>query len=124
VALSPPNSHSSLAPPASIVGTAGMGAGDFATLFAVRNSGGETVFLVDSSGDVQAVLADDAALFLVDDNGGTTCLSVDGTGAVGVAKVGGSLGFYGGAKVAKPTGVAVTAAAIHAALVDLGLIAA
>lgn len=37
--------------------------------------------------------------------------------------VAGDLGFYGGAAVAKPTGVAVTAAAIHAALVTLNLIA-
>jgi hypothetical protein len=34
------------------------------------------------------------------------------------------LGFFGGAAVAKPTGVAVTAAGIHAALVSLGLISA
>ncbi len=35
-----------------------------------------------------------------------------------------TLGFFGTAAVAKPTGVAVTAAGIHAALVTLGLIAA
>lgn len=34
------------------------------------------------------------------------------------------LGFYGTAAVAKPTGVAVSSAGIHAALVTLGLIAA
>jgi len=34
------------------------------------------------------------------------------------------LGFYGATGVAKQTGVAVSAAAIHAALVALGLIAA
>lgn len=34
------------------------------------------------------------------------------------------LGFFGTAAVAKPTGVAVSAAGIHAALVTLGLIAA
>jgi len=34
------------------------------------------------------------------------------------------LGFYGSTGVAKQTGVAVSAAAIHAALVALGLIAA
>jgi hypothetical protein len=33
------------------------------------------------------------------------------------------LGFYGAAPVAKQTGVAVTAAAVHAALTNLGLIA-
>ena len=36
----------------------------------------------------------------------------------------GNVGFYGGTPVAKPTGVAVTAEAIHAALVSLGLISA
>ena len=36
---------------------------------------------------------------------------------------GGTLGFYGSAPVAKQTGVAVTAAGIHAALTSLGLIA-
>ena len=35
-----------------------------------------------------------------------------------------TLGFYGSAGVVKATGVAVSAAAIHAALVALGLIAA
>jgi hypothetical protein len=36
----------------------------------------------------------------------------------------GKMGFFGQAPASKPTGVAVTAAAIHAALVTLGLIAA
>lgn len=35
-----------------------------------------------------------------------------------------TLGFYGATGVVKQTGVAVTAAAVHAALVALGLIAA
>ena len=35
-----------------------------------------------------------------------------------------TLGFYGATAVAKQSGVAVTAGAIHAALVNLGLIAA
>lgn len=47
-----------------------------------------------------------------------------GGGAVVVGDAGDSVGFYGGAGVAKQTGVAVTAGAIHAALVALGLIAA
>lgn len=37
---------------------------------------------------------------------------------------GSKLGFFGATAVAKPTGVAVTAAGVHAALVSLGLIAA
>lgn len=44
-------------------------------------------------------------------------------GATGTM-VTGNVGFYGTTPVAKPTGVAVTAAGIHAALVTLGLIAA
>lgn len=60
----------------------------------------------------------------------------DGTGARGAGQITGvgidirsqagvvQLGFFGATPVAKPTGVAVTAAAIHAALVSLGLIAA
>lgn len=43
---------------------------------------------------------------------------------VTVADATGSLGFYGTAPIAKQTGVAVTAAGVHAALVALGLIAA
>jgi len=39
-------------------------------------------------------------------------------------KVIGNVGFYGATPVAKQTGVAVTAAGVHAALVNLGLIAA
>jgi len=42
----------------------------------------------------------------------------------GAVTVGGNVGFYNNAPVAKPTGVAVTAAAIHAALVTLNLISA
>jgi hypothetical protein len=42
----------------------------------------------------------------------------------GSLQVGGNVGFYGAAPVAQQTGVAVTAGAIHAALVNLGLITA
>ena len=42
----------------------------------------------------------------------------------GAVTIAGNVGFYNNAPVAKPTGVAVTAAAIHAALVTLNLIAA
>tara|TARA_R110000823_G_C15780003_1_gene484976 strand:- start:66 stop:581 length:516 start_codon:yes stop_codon:yes gene_type:complete len=41
----------------------------------------------------------------------------------GAVSITGNIGFYGQAATAKPTGVAVTAAAIHAALVTLNLIA-
>ena len=43
---------------------------------------------------------------------------------VQVASEAGTVAFYGTAPIAKQTGVAVTAAGIHAALVALGLIAA
>jgi hypothetical protein len=46
-------------------------------------------------------------------------LQIDGT----LNHDGTTVGFYGAAPVAKPTGVAVTPEAIHAALVSLGLIA-
>jgi hypothetical protein len=46
------------------------------------------------------------------------------TGVVNIAASTNLLGFYGAASTARQTGVAVTAAGIHAALVNLGLIAA
>ena len=55
-------------------------------------------------------------LFLVRNDGAATF-----AGAVSIT---GNVGFYGQAATAKPTSVAVTAAAIHAALVTLNLIAA
>jgi hypothetical protein len=58
---------------------------------------------------------------------GTSNPTATGGNASGV-QVGAStteaVGFYGSAGVAKQTGVAVSAAAIHAALVALGLISA
>jgi len=57
----------------------------------------------------------------------TTALTLASTGAAtfaGAVSITGNVGFYGQAATAKPTGVAVTAAAIHAALVTLNLIAA
>ncbi len=50
--------------------------------------------------------------------GGVKVLELNETGAAPL------MGFFGTAAVAKPTGVAVSAAGIHAALVTLGLIAA
>jgi hypothetical protein len=58
----------------------------------------------------------------------TLALTLDGTTQAatfaGAVSITGNVGFYGQAATAKPTGVAVTAAAIHAALVTLNLIAA
>lgn len=62
--------------------------------------------------------------------GGGTEFRVQSTGVsfVGAAQIGGNplspIGFYGHTKVAQQTGVPVTAAGIHAALVALGLITA
>ncbi len=50
-------------------------------------------------------------------------LSVTGNSAIGNAGAD-TVGFYGHAGIAQQTGVAVTAAGIHAALVALGLITA
>jgi hypothetical protein len=54
--------------------------------------------------------------------GGSYALTYNGTVRYKIDATG--MGFFNATPVAKPTGVAVTAAAIHAALVSLGLIAA
>jgi hypothetical protein len=46
------------------------------------------------------------------------------SGLAGISAAGIYEGFYGTTPIAKQTGVAVTAAGIHAALVNLGLISA
>lgn len=53
-----------------------------------------------------------------------TATGGNGSGVVVGASTTETLGFYGSTGVAKQTGVAVSAAAIHAALVALGLISA
>ncbi len=63
---------------------------------------------------------------LLDDAGAGTTKTVFGNGTsavLGAFSVTGNVGFYGTTPIAKPTGVAVTAAGIHAALTALGLIA-
>ncbi|KKM14783.1 hypothetical protein LCGC14_1702680, partial [marine sediment metagenome] len=60
---------------------------------------------------------------------GTLAADITGVGATsllhlrGKLLIAGNIGFYGQMATAKPTGVAVTDAAIHAALVTLNLIA-
>jgi hypothetical protein len=49
---------------------------------------------------------------------------IGGWQSLTVQASGGNLAFFGGTPTAKPTGVAVSAAGVHAALVSLGLIAA
>ena len=77
----------------------------------------------------------DSTLYLNAPTGGKIELRINGTVAqtitsagaatfAGAVSITGNVGFYGQAATAKPTGVAVTAAAIHAALVTLNLIAA
>jgi hypothetical protein len=63
---------------------------------------------------------------LVFDTGSVTRFTLNSTAATfsGAVTIGGNVGFYNASPVAKPTNVAVTAAAIHAALVTLNLIAA
>lgn len=56
--------------------------------------------------------------FYTYDTSARLCLRMEASGSAAM------LGFYGSAAIAKQTGVAVTAAAIHAALVNLGLIGA
>jgi streptogramin lyase len=58
------------------------------------------------------------------DAAGNILLTETGTAAVRLGATGGSLGFYGTTPIALQTGVAVSAAGIHAALVALGLITA
>jgi hypothetical protein len=58
------------------------------------------------------------------DAAGNQILVETGTAAVRLGASGGSIGFYGTTPVALQTGVAVSAAGIHAALVALGLITA
>ena len=62
---------------------------------------------------------------LVFDTGSVTRFTLNSTAATfsGAVTIGGNVGFYNASPVAKPAGVAVTAAAIHAALVTLNLIA-
>ena len=54
----------------------------------------------------------------------TLILDGKGTGGVQLGSGGGRVGFYGTTPIALQTGVAVSAAGIHAALVNLGLITA
>jgi hypothetical protein len=58
------------------------------------------------------------------DAAGNPVIVVSGTKVANVGASGGTLAFYGGTPTALQTGVAVTAAGIHAALVSLNLITA
>jgi hypothetical protein len=80
--------------------------------------GGATLEAVGTDADIDATL-DAKGAGMVKTN------SINGaTGGTLVDRSGGKVGFYGTTPVAKQTSVAVSAAAIHAALVNLGLISA
>ena len=82
-------------------------------------------FLAGSGGIVYRPAGTDTNVdSIIDGKGNAGGKLRDGTGAIKVEWGTTGLSFFGGAEVAKPTGVAVTAAGIHAALVSLGLIAA
>lgn len=104
-----------------------------ASALAVGRLGATTpAFVVDASAGtsivgakVTAAAAGSRALITAvgETNAGLQILG-SGTGGVLVEDADGRVGFYGAAPVALQTGVAVTAEAIHAALVNLGLITA
>lgn len=91
---------------------AGSPVGPAATEIGFDGSGAFLLGFNRDGGTYQAVRVEGLSVSLK--SGSTTLVSVDSNG----------IGFYGTTPVAKPTGVAVTAAGIHAALVTLGLIAA
>ena len=98
---------------------AGFGAGQ---LFALESS----TTAAQSAARIQAIWNDathasrkaDLVLTAYDSGGEREGLRIRGDGS------GPALGFFGTAPAARPTGVAVSAAGIHAALVTLGLITA
>lgn len=84
--------------------------------FGITKQGAATIASLAATGNVSGV-----------DGTFTGNLSaVDGTftGDLNHATAGAKVGFYGTTPIVKQTGVAVSAAGIHAALVNLGLIAA
>lgn len=83
--------------------------------FDVFDSGGQSLFEVAEDGTAQFVLASSGSEWAVFSS------SFD---AIVTATASRRIGFFGSSPVAKQTGVAVTDAAIHAALVNYGLISA
>lgn len=87
----------------------------------VKNLAGQFAIIVQN--DTSVLFANNLAK--IDNLGGLTSPQVDyGTTGLTIAKSASKLSFYGGTPILKQTGVAVNAAAIHAALVSLGLFAA
>lgn len=94
-------------------GVKAVGVSEFGTIQLTVN---QALNVVTSSGTGRAVLGDSSVSYIWFD--------VDNRGMRFGASSAVSMGFFGTAPIAKPTGVAVSAAGIHAALVSLGLIAA
>jgi hypothetical protein len=104
-------------------------------LLKITDAGGHAIVEVfqaaGKGGGMNIAPNDNASVPLTVDGSAAPSLTADvlqvfdktGTRAIRVS-AGGGLGFYGHAAQAQQTGVAVTAAAIHAALVNLGLITA
>jgi hypothetical protein len=91
---------------------------DAAAFIAVRAGTSGTAPQIVARGTAANVGAD----FVAKGSGIAALVSGGGTRQIQASNAG--VGFFGTAPVAKPTGVAVSAAGIHAALVTLGLIAA
>lgn len=87
--------------------------------FNTKATGAGSVAIGVDSGSVSAntAVADEIKL-------GTAAHTTNITGHAKIGGAGKNVSFFGAASAAKPTGVAVSAAGIHAALVTLGLIAA
>lgn len=82
-------------------------------VYVALTDGAQDAFLASAQTGVWVFLGSSRAFVVSDDAGNVNYLEVTPTGEIG---------FYGATPVARPTGVAVTAGAIHAALVSLGLI--
>jgi len=92
----------------------GAGNDVVAVSVSASGTGNANVSVNDDAGFGSAVLDSQAGISYLSPSDGATVFTVTPT----------TLGFYRHAPVAQQTGVAVTAAAIHAALVNLGLITA
>lgn len=88
--------------------------------------GGVTSMVMNDSGIMAAGSAAAQNLFVDSKGTGQVQLNTQNgaTGGTKIEAAAGKVGFYGTTPIAKQTGVAVTAAGIHAALVALGIIAA
>lgn len=104
--------------------TSGTPAANFGTsMFAIADTNGQpdqTLFYVPSywTDATNASRKSRTDFYAYDSVGARLAYSIGANGSTVL------MGFFGTAPIAKPTGVAVTAAGIHAALVSLGLIAA